>query len=331
MCTPFYFLFYMDDILYGGQQVSSSIDSLNNMIMQKKENQKARDFNSKEAQKSRDYNTWLLENQTQLKSRDARSAGLNPAFMNGSVLGATPTPSSSPSSPSGIYPMHTDLLNNELLRAQIGNVDAMTDKVNTEVEHNNIENSYLPALMQNQIALAGSNIDLNIANAHLSRSQANQVAQAIAESEQRIAKMTGEMNIMRKQFDILSHEEKIKAIEEAYKSDEMQALISSYRAQANLSVVQANDIVKSFCYRMYGLVSQSELNDANAIKVRWDGASSKLKFDLDSSYAEPERVLGIINGSVSALQGAGDIVLKFLPAGKAAKLAGGVKQIKSVQ
>ena len=42
----------------------------------------------------KDYNNWLLLHQTQERVKDARSAGLNPAFMNGSQLGGTPPPPS---------------------------------------------------------------------------------------------------------------------------------------------------------------------------------------------------------------------------------------------
>ena len=121
----------MDD--FGAYQVAGQIQSWSNQIGQDKENEKARQYNSQEAQKSRDYNTWLLQNETQLKASDARSAGLNPAFMNGSVLSSTPTPSGSPTSPNTFHPIDPQLmLNNELLKSQIDNVDAMTEKVNTE-------------------------------------------------------------------------------------------------------------------------------------------------------------------------------------------------------
>lgn len=42
----------------------------------------------------RDYSTYLLKNQTQQHVGDARRAGLNPAFMNGSQLVSTPPPPS---------------------------------------------------------------------------------------------------------------------------------------------------------------------------------------------------------------------------------------------
>lgn len=35
------------------------------------------------------YNTWLMRNETQMRVKDLRSAGLNPAFMNGSQMGSS--------------------------------------------------------------------------------------------------------------------------------------------------------------------------------------------------------------------------------------------------
>lgn len=40
-------------------------------------------------QREKDYNNWLLQNETQMRVQDARKAGLNPAFMNGSQLGSS--------------------------------------------------------------------------------------------------------------------------------------------------------------------------------------------------------------------------------------------------
>ena len=158
---------YSNQIMQGGAMVSSGLTSLGNQIGQAKENDKARKYNSEEAQKSRDYNTWLLQNETQLKARDARSAGLNPAYMNGAVLGASPSVGSSPSSPNTFQPFDPSVaLNNELLRAQIGNVEAMTDKVNSETQRNDIQNKYLDELMKKQVSLVGSNIDLNLSNSN---------------------------------------------------------------------------------------------------------------------------------------------------------------------
>lgn len=291
----------MDD--YGSSMVASQLQGLANQIGQDKENQKARDYNSREAQKSRDYNTWLLRNETQLKAQDARSAGLNPAFMNGSLLSNTPSPSGSPTSPNTQYPIDPQLiLSNNLLRAQAENVDANSKKVQTEIKRNEIENQYVGDLLKSNIALNGSNIDLNVANTHLSEAQANEVAQAIGESEMRIAKMVGEMNVMRKQVDILSEEQKIKQIEALWKEREIQATIYNLQSSAMLSRTEAEDITKTFVYRMYGLVSDAELKQGQKNLVFWDSASSKLKFNLDQKYSEPDRIIKIVNGCADALQ-----------------------------
>ena len=294
---------YSNQIMSGGAQVSSALQGLSNQIAQEKENDKARSYNSEEAQKSRDYNTWLLENQTQLKAQDARKAGLNPAFMNGSVLGQTPTPSGSPTSPNTTIPLDPQtILSNELLRAQASNVDAMTKKTNEETERQKIENQYLGDLMKSTIALNGSNISLNVANANLSKEQANEVAQAIGESEMRITKMVGEMNIMRKQVDIMTEDQKIKQIEALWKEREIQATIYNLRTQAELNETQANDIVKSFVYRMYGLTSQAELNDANKTLCTWNSESAKLHFNLDQQFGTADRMIKVVNGCTQALE-----------------------------
>lgn len=305
----------MDD--YGSSMVASQIQSLANQIGQDKENQKARDYNSKEAQKSRDYNTWLLQNQTQLKARDARQAGLNPAFMNGSLLSNTPSPSSSPSSPNSFYPIDPQLiLSNDLLRAQARNVDVNSQKVETEIERNKIENQYVGDLMKSTIASNGSYVDLNITGADLNREQAKMVAQARSESEMRIAKMVGEMNVMRKQVDILSEEQKIKQIESLWKEREIQATIYNLQSSAMLSRSEAEDIVKTFTYRMYGLVSDAELNQEQKNLVHWDTASQHLKFNLDKTYAEPERLIKLINGCTDALQSVSASVRNYAGAAK---------------
>lgn len=291
----------MDD--YGSSMVASQIQSLANQIGQDKENQKAREYNSQEAQKSRDYNTWLLQNETQLKARDARSAGLNPAFLNGSVLSNTPSPTTAPTSPNTFYPIDPQMvLSNDLLRAQAQNVDAQTNKVKEETERQKIENQYLGDLMQSNIKLNGSNIELNVANTNLSRKQAEEVSQAIGESEIRIGKMVGEMNVMRKQVDIMTEEQKIKQIEALWKEREIQATIYNLESSAELSRTQANDIVKSFVYRMYGLTTQAELNEANKTLVTWNSNSAKLHFDLDNTFAKSDRIIKLVNGCTQALE-----------------------------
>lgn len=58
------------------------------------------DFAAKQYEKEREYNTWLLQNQKQLQMQDAKAAGANPAFAQGSLLGGMSSgPTSSIPSP----------------------------------------------------------------------------------------------------------------------------------------------------------------------------------------------------------------------------------------
>ena len=271
----------------------------------------------------KDYSSWLLNNQTQAKVKDMRSAGLNPAFENGSQLGATP------SSPSYNAPQVSmpDLSNAILAGAQYENMKANADNLKEDTETKRINNSYLPALKENEIALAGSQIDLNVSGANLNDAKAKEVAQAISESESRIAKMVGEMNIMRKQVDILTQEDKIKTIEASMKSEEMKAIIANLRASAKLSETQANDIVNTFAHRILNLDTQSNLQSAAKALVSWQSHSARLQFHLDKDYSEPERIVGIVQGATTALEGVGNTVMNFLPAGKAGKFAKTMKNV----
>ena len=87
----------------------------------------------------RDYSRWLLRNQTQEKVRDLRSAGLNPAFMNGSQLGAAPpSPTYSPPSFGAPADLSTAILGGMRVDAEVNNIKANTAKVNQGVQ----EDSY---------------------------------------------------------------------------------------------------------------------------------------------------------------------------------------------
>lgn len=57
-------------------------------------NKSNKDLAKQTYQQQQQYNNWLLRNQTQETVRDLRSAGLNPAFMNGAQMANTPSPPS---------------------------------------------------------------------------------------------------------------------------------------------------------------------------------------------------------------------------------------------
>lgn len=108
---------------------------LANAFVSKGENDRNRRFNSLEAQKGRDYTSYLLKNESKMKVADARQAGLNPAFLNGSVLASSPTsPPTASTGSSSITPLDPMALSNIALMA------SEVKKNNADAEAQEIEN-----------------------------------------------------------------------------------------------------------------------------------------------------------------------------------------------
>lgn len=320
----------MDD--YGASQVAAGLQNFSNQIAQDKANKDAQAYNSEEAVKSRDYNTWLLRNQVCLKAIDYRSAGLNPAFMNGSILGATPTPSASPTSPNTIYaPDPNSILSAKLLQAQVNKTESETNRNVAETDKTKVETTYLPALMSSQIALNDSHVDYNVSGANLNREEAKEVGERIAKMETECAEIDARMNMMHRESQILDEKLKQEKIVSFFKSDECKAIIANYMAQAKLSYTEAEDIVKTFAFRAWNMASQAELNEETKNKVYWDSNTGKLHFNLDKKYASKERQLGIINGSVDAIEGVTNSMKNLTESGKnATETIGNLTPVKKI-
>ena len=108
---------------------------LANTLLSRNENDRNREFNSMEAQKGRDYTSYLLKNEAKMKVADARQAGLNPAFMNGSVLASSPTsPPTASSGSTSLTPLDPMALSNIALIA------SEVKKNNADAHEQEIEN-----------------------------------------------------------------------------------------------------------------------------------------------------------------------------------------------
>lgn len=120
---------------------------LANTLLSRNENDRNREFNSMEAQKGRDYTSYLLKNEAKMKVADARQAGLNPAFMNGSVLASSPTsPPTASSGSTSLTPLDPMALSNIALMAsevKKNNADAHAQEIeNKRKEIEDTEHNY---------------------------------------------------------------------------------------------------------------------------------------------------------------------------------------------
>lgn len=324
---------YMADF-GGGSAFGSIVQPFLEHVFNTQYQDSAQSFARNEAQKAfereRNFALDMQSRGTSLKMSDLRRAGLSPAFLNGAMLATNPMAahSSAPVLPAQRAPS-MNLAEGMLMEAQARNLNADADNKDADTVSKKINNSYLDALNKSEIALRGSQIDLNGSHIDLNDAEKEQIAQSIAESENRIAKMVGEMNIMRKQVDIMSHEEKIKAIEAAYKSSELQAQIAALSASANLSQTQAEDIVKTQLYRIMGLESTSMRDKSMANLMHWNAQDSKLQFNLNSTFSKAERIIGLIDKGADAFNGSVDALTNVLTKGASSFAKNAAKATKA--
>lgn len=278
--------------------VASSLQNLSNQVAQEKENDKARKFNSEEAQKSRDYNTWLLANETRLKAMDTRQAGLNPAFMNGSLMSSNPSPTSPASaSPSTTIPFDISApYSNMMLLSQARNLDAGARKNEVEADYKSIENTYLPMLLQSQVSINDGTISLIGEKVHLTKEQATNIAQSTQNMKQELNRINEQILNLRQSTANLKQEEIYKKVQNYYASAEFKAHIAQMVASAHCSEAQAKFTLETLPLQILNLDSQIKLNNATGIMREEQGElftlqGDKLSFhlNLDKKYSEIER------------------------------------------
>lgn len=287
--------------------------------LQLSENDKARQYNSEEAAKQRAYNTWMLDNSTQLKANDARQAGLNPAFMNGSILGSTPVPAASPTSPSSTIPFDSSaLLQGMKQESEIKNIDADTKKKEAENERQLIENTYLPQLMQSQIDVNFGDVRLKAAEMNLNNEQARMTAQKCLNLQKDVEVMNKKIELDTATISNIKEDIKLKLIDEFWKSKEYQAIINKLSSEASLNYTQADDIVKTRLARLYNLYSQGEYNYSQSeytdkLSKGVDIQNGRLAIDLemDEKYKEWDKWIDMSGKVVGSIADAANVFSKF--------------------
>lgn len=295
-----------------------------------------RDINREQIQASKDmlkaeqdYNTYMMQNQKQMQINDAKSAGVNPAFAQGSQIGnQSPSPSASVPSPipmrsfdasmigEAVRDMNNYLLQKKQVEASAQNLYADTYKKLAETERQKIENQYLGQLMKGQVNMIESNISLNASISFKNEWEARNFAQNIFESNARIQKIEQETENLRKQWESMDIQQKIDRIEMVWRSDRIQAEIQNLQASASLSRTQAQDIVATQIFRIANLDADTQMKLENKLNISADTSNKismnrvitlngdQLDFNLksDKKFKNKERVLGLVNQSANALK-----------------------------
>ncbi len=263
------------------------------------------------------YNNWLLGHQQQLKVRDMRSGGLNPAFANGSQLGATPPPPSYQVVPS--QPM--DFNNLFLLGKQLAETKNLeTDSKKKEAETNKqlIENQYLPQLMQNEIDVSFGDIRLKASQVKLTDEEARATAQKCINLQTEVDRMNQQIVLDKQNVENLKIEKRIKLIEEFYKSREYEAIIDNLHAQSDYSRAQADDLIKTRLARLfnlYGTGSQAYSNadyiDKLSRGVDIQNGRMAIDLEMDEKYKEWDKIIDMAGKVMGSVSDAANIFSKF--------------------
>lgn len=317
----------------GASHINTAINWLANRETNKankKINQQQIDFARESFEKEKDYNNWLLGNQKQLQMSDARQAGANPAFAQGSLLGGMSQPPhqaipnqipmdynfDASGISMGVQNALQYMLQKKQVDASTQNLYADTYKKMAETERQKIENQYLGQLMKGQVNMIESNISLNASLKFKNEWEARNFAQNIFESNSRIQKIEQETENLRKQWESLDISQKIDRIELVWRSDRIQAEIRNLESSAGLSRIQAQDILATQIFRIANLDADAQVKLENKLNINADTSNKismnrvislngdQLDFNLksDKKFKNKERVLGLVNQSTNALK-----------------------------
>lgn len=283
-----------------------------------------------------EYNNWLLRHQQQMKVQDMRSAGLNPAFANGSQLGATPPPPSYQVLPS--QPM--DFNNLFLLGKQLAetkNLENDSKKKEAETNRQLIENEYLPQLMQGQIDVTFGDVKLKASQVKLNDEEARATAQKCINLQTEVERMNQQIVLDKQTVENLKIDYRIKLIEEFYKSREYEAIIDNLHAQSEYSRAQADDLVKTRLARLFNLYgtgtqafSNAEYIDKLAKGVDIQNGRLAIDLEMDEEYKEWDKIIDMAGKVIGSVSDAANIFAKFTSKSSRNKAKGMPRKTSSV-
>lgn len=243
------------------------------------------------------YNEKMLDEQVTRKMGDLRRAGLSPAFLNGSQIGAQPL-GVSPSSTSAVgnklagFDLASGLLTDAQIKnldADKGNKEADTENKRLEADRKKIENEYLPALKQREILLQDGTLKLQGSQCNYTDEQCKNIAQQTINLRTELDKTNEEINKLKAETANIAPDTIKKWIDAYFETDTCIAIINKYRADAHLSYEQAKDLAETRLARLYNLYTQGEINEEQSKNLWIENGQLGLDLALDAEYKETER------------------------------------------
>lgn len=249
-----------------------------------------------------------------------KEAGLNPDMLYGqgqvqnvgavgprSSQGSTPVQADISSYVHGMGSAIRQGLENTLLKSQIDNVDANTKKTLGESDILATESEFKRALLQNEVALGNVQIKVADKSLKLTDAQISNLYQITKNAEQELNNLQATYQTQLAQAKLLDAQGERQLIENMYAQVRESQELREIMARANLTEQQAKMTVELMAAQIFNLKQQGKLNlelrnesienqskiHAVINQVIATTDSIKLQTELDSKYADAERIIGI--------------------------------------
>lgn len=272
-----------------------------NVVHQKKENEKDRDFNAEQAKLNRDFQSKEAEiaYDRQQEFYDTRQspaamvqqyqeAGLNPALLAGGVSG-TSSPQSSPSgsaasSSSSRVPEIADVMKSmvdiEAIKASIAESKARASKTVAEEEKIRKDTSWIDTYNSTSIDSMKAGIEQVKSNIEVNKQQVQESLQRVQESLKRMDKMDSEIQVNGSLVDLQGSQQVLnesRAAVEKLNANQIEMLLPYIQARQEAEIALTNAKTDEAKHS-----AESLMYDAN-LKMLKSLVDAKL---IDSSYYE---------------------------------------------
>lgn len=254
-----------------------------NQKFQREENEKNRAFQKSMAQLAYDQNLaqWNRENDYNLPSNAVqrlKDAHLNPSLYYGAgASGITSASSPQMTAPQGgnnaspssravqqLQAVEDSYLQQKLVKAQIRNIDADTEKKGHESDILASDASFRDALNQGELDL--KNVNINVGNVTVDEKNANVnvLRMTFKKIQGECAMIEDTRDKLRAEIENIGADTAIKRIEAMFRGDLLKAQIDNFAANTALSYAEAKSCLELLSYRILDLEASANVKNASA-------------------------------------------------------------------
>lgn len=337
---PWKTLFSTGASLYGTWQNNRNIDK--QLQAQKEENAKNRKYNLKLAELQNTWNRqqWQMENaynSPAAQMERMKQAGLNPDMMYGGGLEGNLS-AASPEMTSGVgsSPMSWSALGSkktigdtilqakqlEMMDAQVKNVEADTRNKGIEGDILESDAKFRDAMNQGQLDLTYTQIRGIDSNIQLNDEQISKIRAEVKNLDQQCENLKKTYDLLQSQINNYDMETAYKRIRAALDSKETEALVAKMAADTNLSKAECRSIVSRLPWELLQIKNQGEYISKQTDFVQVENDVLTWQWEMDKSYEDYKRSLGLAGQAIDALEGAASIIGMAFGSGRPTRVRG---------